>query len=133
MGSGTKDRGRVFKLQSSSKVKEYIPSHLPLFILGIKQYTSLSEDLFQNLSTRKYAYKRKKGIKFMLDLTEIHELHVMIQTFLCPFSSSLLSKFAFTETSLTAIPPRFLCTGGFYVKVEECQFSTETHYSVRFW
>lgn len=102
----------MFKLQSTSEMK-YIPSHLPLFILGIKQYTSLSEDLFQNLSTRKHAYKRKKGIKFMLNLAEIHELHVMIQTFLCPFSSSLLSKFAFTETSLAAIPPRFLCAGGF--------------------
>lgn len=62
----------------------------------------------------------------MLDLAEIHELHVMTQIFLWPFSSSLVSKFAFTETPLTAIPPQFLCTGGFYVRVEECKFSTET-------
>lgn len=65
-------------------------------ILEIKQYISLPEELCQNLSTRKY--KRKKGIKFLLDLAEIHELHVMIQTFLCSFSSSFLSKFAFLNT-----------------------------------
>lgn len=53
----------------------------------------------QNLSTRKYAYKRKKGIKFMLDHAEIHELRVMIQTFLCSFSSSLPSEFAFLNTA----------------------------------
>lgn len=34
----------------------------------------------------------------MLDLAETHELHVMIQTFQCFFSSSLLSEFAFLNT-----------------------------------
>lgn len=35
----------------------------------------------------------------MLDHAEINELHVMIQTFLCSFSSSLPSKFAFLNTA----------------------------------
>lgn len=89
----------------------------------------------RNLSTRKYAYKRKKGITFILDLSEIHELHVMIQTFLRSFSSSLLRKFTFLNTTsllqhhLLQRHPDFYVLADFMLRQKDFQFSTETLHS----